>query len=279
MPTDVLVLDDLATALRLMSPLGQSLLAPMAVSITNELRTHGERMGWVMIEHDDFSKWVDTRLKGVRRIILDPLLPVGDNGVRVSATRYFAGQGWKCAAVLPRTRLDGGQFALVDDAIATGDTMIEAVNKIGHRGGRITTLMTCAASTSAIGRLAESVPDAKVETFVEGNHYVIHARDACPFMPNSGRPFTVSPVNVYGAELPVRFPPFAFQGGPWSQLRQGHFLNSLSTASRLFLERFRATIGRDPLIADLSLLGTQIPISCFRPAKNLSARTPLSSLI
>jgi hypothetical protein len=285
--TGYLIIDDIAAALAKASPVGQSILGQPAGVLRDAVCSLAARRGWLVVTHEAYSTWARNLIAKDQGnwVVLDPLFSANGAGGRVRALRFsrifgHGGQGLEGPPI--RLQLDGDstRVAVLDDAIASGRTLRLADQIIRQEGGVTSRLATCAAAPLALQSLRRALPSAVFDTFVPGEWWTAHLRDGCPHLPFSGRPSGLEVDSVVGAgRIELRVLSRHVVGNPW----QGFYLDSSIRAAAAAVARAVASelarmLGRPACIADLGLLGSNVP-GVIGPGGSVTSDTRLDTLL
>jgi hypothetical protein len=280
-----LILDDVAASLNAATPLGRIVLeAPFRV-ISGAVSSLARKRGWTMVAYEDFAGWAQQRMQVhlCPWIVLDPLLgtvaaPGGIHTWRMS--RLFGAAGTGLDGTPPTVPKLGpsNEVAVLDDAAASGSTMIYVLRSVQRAGAARSHVILCASSTGAISRIRAAGGGPSIELYVPGDWRVAHMRDGCPFAPFSGRPLgTLTCANGHVIEL--RVPSRHVAGNAWQAFSIDSGVRSASLAAfGGIAESFSSHLGRQACIGDLPLLGTSVP-AVVMPNVPVDATTPLSALV
>lgn len=202
-----LIIDDIAAALALLTPLGRSIISDPAHEVRTAVRKHVERLRWTLISYETFAEWtVATCTKSaIHWIVLDPLLPL-ERLPRSTPLRLSRGSGaqrfhFQIHDSLAAFR--GVEAGIVDDAASSGATLSRVGAAAAGYGAKIREIVLCATSRAAYDRALREQSTTRWKLFMDVGWVVIHLRDACPFLPFTGRRTQQPPlVLADGAFLP-----------------------------------------------------------------------------
>jgi hypothetical protein len=280
-----LVLDIQAAAEQL-SPLGRELLKDDLEVLARTLQDLASAHGWNVIDHGRFTEWTASRLEKYDEVlVLDKLFvaPSGGDGPRyhrVAAHRRLGAGGQLVLDVsgLPDSLAAGDpavRVAVVDDAAYSGGTLAGVLDRLATCGFAVDRVFVSATTERARQRLEmqSGVPvDAYFPEPVRGD--VIHAHDVYPWLPHSGRRAEPS-----GTQVPARrIAPLLHRDGAWLSdpaLAQAPALRRIAASA---VDVFRDHLGREPVAADVALLGRDVAVP-LPSAADVPDTTPLRQLL
>jgi hypothetical protein len=276
------VIDDVAASGRFLSDLGRAVVGPAVEAVRTAALVAARCRGWHITEHDEFAGWVNNQAPDVdTSIVLDPLLELGERKSRsVRVSRVLQGEHWQIVADFEGLQTIGARVvSLVDDASASGATLAYTVRAVQRLGLHVSTIAVCSASAAARNMVAGVSPQVDWHQFVEEAASTIHLRDACPYLPFSGRPHSGLPVlETSNGPIAVRVPSLVRKTGMWPQLFADFRVLAASLYARSeVVGRLSMTLGRPATVADLPALGRDVPLPAF-PRHQLSAATELASI-
>lgn len=280
------IIDDVRAASRQLTPLGTTVTAGSCEDVRAAILGFAASKGWLVVDHTHFADWTHSLIgaTGSWRL-LDPLLeaPVRSGTVRaMRVSRVLHGADW----VIEPTGLDplvdlvpGLEIGLVDDAASSGSTLIRACGMVEAVGAVVTRVALCTASTPAREALREHRPQLQWHQFVSGAHRTIHLRDACPYLPHSGRPTASQPrIETSMGTIVIRMPSVAIKSGLWTSVFSDYRVLAATLRARSQVTAmFSAAVGREATVADLPLLGANVALPAY-PRHEVAASTTLSSL-
>ncbi|WP_369199233.1 phosphoribosyltransferase [Streptomyces sp. PU-14G] len=281
----ITVIDDIRAAAARLSPLGRRLLGGDIDRFAARLAALAEENGWTLVGHDDFTAWTEAEL-GPRdvAVVLDKLaqhssrmparcVPVGthrhlrpDGGLRLELVGLP--QDFAETAV-------GARVSVVDDAAYTGDTLCAVLKLLAGAGAQVERVLVAVSSSRAEQRLSREMgmrTSAFLGRPVRGD--VIHARDAYPWLPFSGR----AADTLSTAPLSARIAPLLYNGGRWLShpaLMRDRLLRELAVS---VVDRLRSFLGREPVASDVTLFGPSVAVPLPGPVE-VRPDTPLRTVI
>jgi hypothetical protein len=273
------VIDDVQDAIDSLTDLGLSVVAPTARRIRDAVlfscALHGD--GWHIISHSAFVQWAvaQTDQSGFS-IVLDPLFDarlLGDGAAQLNVSRVATATGVRLSVSLPpdvAKSITGLPVHIIDDVAASGMTLRSVAGAINAAGGRAAAVMLCASSYRARDTVMRDIESCLWTPWAKGDCRAIHLRDACPFLPHSGKQIQKD-VNVRDGCWPVEttLPVTVFRGGVWERLRHDRNLNfTLAAARKTIARQFSEALGRPARVSDLPLLGPRVrlPLSLGQSA-------------
>jgi hypothetical protein len=277
--TTPLIIDDVESALTQLSALGRDILAPSSLEIRAGVLAFANAHGWAVESHSRFATWcLDRSEDGHEWLVLDALLDTGRfarPGRRVRLSRVFSHRGWELEYA------DGGlapplsahRVGIIDDAAVSGDTIAAICQELARTETSASRILLCTTSRQAFKHLSRVSPMSTVDVFVSGDHMALHLRDACPFLPFSGRRIRNTPAfQVQGGRIEPRAAPIALPHPFWGQVyREPQIQRLLAAAYRNAVSQLGHRLKRRPCLADLSLFGPNVTMPVRRdqrPALN-----------
>jgi hypothetical protein len=285
--TMAVIIDDLEPSLSLLSETGKAVLAPPCRWIQNVVTAVAREKGWRVVQYDGFCAWArETLASDDQWFVLDPLLVSGGLNLgaarQVRLRRVLQGNEWVVRG-LDTSAFDDActtaSFALLDDVAVSGDTLEYAIEQVHRSGGQVAQIAVCVGSGVARKRIAAIAPHAEWIPFVRGDDIAIHLRDACPFIPYSGRPVSSRhPIITEHGPLEVRLPTVSLRVGPWRDI-YGDFrvLNVVTQARLSIAHSLTESLGRAATVGDLGLLGELVCVPLY-PHQDAESATALSDL-
>lgn len=217
--TRCLVIDDVDQALQCMTSFGRAVAEPAACAVRASMLTFATRRGWTTVTHAAFAAWGIALIEQDDRHwgILDPLFPLPpahSRTERLRATRRVANGVVAHSAAPDTSRLSQVDHVnLLDDAASSGGTLLRAIRRLQGDGIRVPSVVLCAASRVAIEALQRHVVGITPKVFLPGNWTVLHLRDACAYLPHTGRPLGGPPIALAnGKIIERRAPSFTVRG-------------------------------------------------------------------
>ena len=260
-------IDDIGAALNRMPDWGRWVLHASAQTASMAMTMCGTSRRWSLINYEAFAAWAADRVhRDHTWLILDPLLSgLGGDIHRLEVSRRASPKGWQVSVELPDSlcqELDGATVGIVDDVAASGATLLNVAAAVTAAGGTVKEFVVSAASGFSRARIREAYVDCSLERFVDGDSYAIHLRDFCPGLPRAGRLVEgIQPVRVGDIDVPVRLPPVIVRGGLWESVYQDRSVFQLGLQCRQqLIQRFTQALGREPVVADVLLLGPDVHI-------------------
>ena len=263
------------------------MIAPVASSIRTTTLLFAAAHGWPVVNHNRFADWAAPNDgNNTRWLLLDPLCSqarFGTGAVRARLTRVATPQGLRVDGDLPKDAsavVHVSDVVVLDDVVASGTTLCEAVHLVEHAGGRVARFIVCAARPAGRSAALSAAPDAEWFSYTTGGFETVHLRDACPFVPFASRPvWNRRSIPTDNGSVGVSMPVTAFRGGLWGQLaidsRLGH---TIMAGKREIAQRFSTALGRPAIVADVPLLGTNVMLP-LKPSQTADANSKLEELM
>ena len=259
-----LVIDDVEAALATLTELGKTVLTEPSKQVRAAVLAYATRRGWLSVSHGSFMEWALSVLaqSEIPWVVLDPLIPLGSLpvhafGHRVSRVHsngqmHIAHRGADLSG-----RASSASVGILDDVASSGGTLAHVVESVVRSGGRVDRIALCASSR----RAQDIFWAARRDLFVPGDCRAIHLRDGCPHLAFSGRSTGESVlVGADSAKVELRMPTNLVLGNLWQVLAMDSPIAEAQKAARTdVIRNLRAAIGREPVIADLLLLGKNVP--------------------
>jgi len=240
-----------------------------------------ERQRWTVIPHGKFVSWAATAIPrdAGTWLVLDPLLSSQPGDVNVIPVRIYraAQSGSFEIADWKADEIRGRDVAIVDDAAATGRTLLCMAHIASSHGARPSVFAVAAATDFARQSLAAAFPAARWLTFMRDDWSICHMRDGCPFLPFSGRNVGAPRVVANDhASIEVRAP-------MWTAVNSLWFTLAMQRPIRAVIDTMRATVctglaailGRQPTAADVRLLGPGVPLTVGTHVQQVTATCPI----
>jgi hypothetical protein len=280
------LIDDFQAACQHLSPLGLATVGAAGLEVRQVLLSVVAAHGIRVTEHGHFTDWVKS-VKSLAPvwITLDPLLsmpPSAERFIPLRVSRFRHGSDWRVGS--PNEPLvveskDGVNVGLLDDAAATGDTLRAANRELVKLRHSVSHVVVCSSTTQAKAAVLEQTPHAEWHECVSGNYATIHLRDVCAYMPFSGRPIAErSHIATPTGVVTIRVPSIAMKTGLWAHLFRDYRLLAATVQARSQVATaLSRELGRDAIVADLPLLGSNVPLPAF-PRQEVTANTTLISL-
>jgi hypothetical protein len=280
-------MDDVGAASRWLSEMGLWVVAPAAQRVRAAMCDVATGYGWKIQDYDAFARWALERVRASERpwIVVDPLLDTSAmmNAHRVRLSRVLHGKEWKIELVEAAgqySTLPSTSIGMLDDAAATGSTIMHMANVLKEQGATLAAVALCCISRSAHAALNGAHPSIEHSYFLQEGRTAIHLRDACAFLPFSGRPSASHPpISTAAGDIVVRFPSVTQKRGPWQHLFSDYrVLAATAYARSEVTNRFMSALGRKPTVADIPLLGSNIPLPAY-PRQTVNAETQLTEIV
>ncbi|MFD7708865.1 hypothetical protein ACFV6E_08905 [Streptomyces sp. NPDC059785] len=265
------------------------MLAENLEALARTLAGLAARHHFDVVDHSLFTEWATARLTGYTDVVvLDKLFtpPPGEGATRyhaVRAHRRLAAHGQLVLDIEGRLgRLSGlpladpeVRVALVDDAAYTGDTLVGVLNGLARSGITVERVLV-AVATERAQKLLAARTDAVAEVFFPGpvRGDVIHARDVYPWLPHSGRSAKASGTLA----PPRRIAPLLHRDGAWLTHPALAASPALRTLAASAVDRLHGHLGREPLVADVALLGGHVAVP-LRDVGDVPNTLPLRQLL
>jgi hypothetical protein len=265
-------IDDISSALAAMTQMGREALRQPARMVREAVMLYAARSGWKIISHEAFCDWARSQVDpDYLWLVLDPLLPVESLSVpcvRVRATRRPISNDWPIADEIPtavKESMRGREIGILDDAAASGDTLRFLAGIITQQGGSLSDVVLCVSTAQACSAVREIAPGCSWAQMHSAPATPLHMRDGCPLLPYSGRRLGADrSLAVAGAELLMSVPPMYFRGGLWHELAQDRAAwSSIRQAWRLAGEGVSRELERKATVADIPLIGANVPVPLF----------------
>jgi hypothetical protein len=263
------VIDDIGYAVRLLAPVGQVVGTEPAYTVREAVLRFARAKGWVAVEYSEFVRWARRIANdGNSWLVIDRLFPrdgFGDRAVGVGLTRTLTPDGWGVAAddcTIDGDGLVTASTGIIDDAAASGVTLTVAVNLLQSSGADPAKVVLCCASEVARRTVEMLVPGVEWHQFVTGDTRVIHLRDACSWLPYSGRAISARSAFATGAEsLTLRMHMRGVPGGLWPEILSDAQLSSVvAIAHSDFVRRLSTHLDRDSTVGDCSHVGPSVAV-------------------
>lgn len=267
------IIDDLDAAICLLSELGKNILTGPCRNIQCVVRSVAREKGWRFVPYEELRAWACTTIDStVRWLILDPLLARHTADFRTARSvrlrRVLEHGEWTVKGLDISAMQEGDStsgFALFDDVAASGDTLEYAVRQVHSFGGKVEKIAVGVGSTTARRRIAAVVPQVQWAQFFESPDVAVHLRDACPFMPHSGRPVADrSVIETDRGAIEIRLPSVSLRIGPWREIYGDFRVLAAVAQGRISVERgLSEVLGREATVGDLSLLGDSVCLPLY----------------
>lgn len=287
MDTRVAIIDDFDAACERLTPLGRYIIGNACLPVRDAVINYAQEHHVRIVDHSTFKEWAIDITKTGTWYSLDPFLSrdhvprLNVRSIRVS--RVMLDGNWVVDAEGMRINdtVEGSSVSLLDDAAASGNTLLKMATLLLERGAaNIERIALCASMQNAATRIAQQLPGARMDQFVSGSFMCVHMRDACPYLPFSGRPsFAHEPVRVTNGIISPRMPTMTLKGpGPWQP-----FFSDFAVLHAVVQARVRVHqdlskhLNRPARVEDLSSLGSDVVIPAY-PRHVLHADTELASI-
>ena len=278
------IIDDVDAASASLSELGRSVVTPAADVVRSAIRDYAIRSGWNLVEHAKFADWIENRAPAeIPWLTLDPLIDTGrpPRAMPWRVSRVLHGDEWRVTIRegSAKALLKPGPLGLIDDAASSGSTLIHITELVERVGGVIVQVMLCAASAHARAAIEGRLPRITVEQFVPGGRRTIHLRDACPYLPFSGRPSSEHPaIAVPSGHVEILIPSITRKAGLWAAIFGDHRVLAATIQARSEVPvRFGDVLGRQATVSDIPMLGASIALPAY-PRHVVAADTRLVDL-
>lgn len=287
----LMIIDDVEASLATMTPLGRNVVGQAAKTVRQAVVAHANRRGWPVVGYESYVAWACIAMRPEDRtwLVLDPLFPVQDLGIRarrLRLTRQFDSSDTivvrKYAPHTVSIDVSGlsAEIGLMDDAAASGTTLIHVARMAGDSGSVVAQVLLCAGSREAQDRFRKENRSASWSQFVGGDWQVIHLRDGCANLAYSARPIDHKPiVGVDGVAVELRVASYGVFGNHWQVLYMDRGVREAVTAGRLEVVRaLSAALGRQACVRDLSLLGQFVP-ALVSPGERVTGDVALERML
>ncbi len=256
------VIDDIDAALKRMSPLGRDVVGPAALTVRSELLAFAQRRGWCVVSYDEYARWGRGLVadSGIEWLVLDPLLPLDFPRLHpLRVTRRANGISID-AGTLPGVVTRGTTVGLLDDASSSGTTIYTVSTMVEKAGARVSRVAVCASSSLGRGRVMRSYRNVVWSDLVRGDWPTLHLRDGCPYLPFSGRRSPEMSSISSPSAIELRTPATMLPGSVWHSLTVVRAVcDTMRGARHDILMSLETRLGRQPIIDDLTLLGSEVP--------------------
>ena len=288
MDTRVAIIDDFEAACNRLTPLGRYIIGNACLPVREAVLSYARRTSVRIFSHCGFQAWATELLQDRNWYSLDPFLAAAHHAGKfrsIRTSRVLMSGAWVVDTSTISIGDDGverGPISLIDDAAVSGNTLLEVIALLLDRGATsVERIALCAATKQAAMRIASELPTVKLENFNPGSYLSVHMRDACPYMPFSGRPSPAhEPVRTVVGTMGVRMPTMSLKGpGPWQPIFSDFtVLHSVIQARVRVNEDLSRHLGRPATVEDLTSLGADVVIPAYprhvlRPDTELSAIT------
>jgi hypothetical protein len=263
------VIDDTAAAVGMLTEAGRHILEPAVSHVRNSILLFAATRRWPIITHSDYVEWVAGQLDpDYVWLVLDPLMPLPKAPVQaypLRMSRKLEGRSWVFDVALPadvQCAVSQSEVGVLDDAVSSGATVLELNRLLQAVGAGVVDVISAIASGEGIKRLRATLPEVSIARFATEFGEGIHLRDACPFLPFSGRRVLGRTVDLSnGTALDCAYPAAQFRGAVWPILRQDPAVrHAMWSSYSTVLDRARAALGRPATVADIPLLGADISL-------------------
>ena len=168
---------------------------------------------------------------------------------------------------------------MLEDAVASGATLKQVCALLAVRQVVVKRIVVCASTSPARRAIAESIPGVEWLQFMPHGSAAIHLRDACPYLPFSGRPSAAhTPVSTANGPVAIRIPSVTIDRAMWGEAFSDYRVLAATIHARSEISvRFSAALGREAIVSDLPMLGRDIALPAY-PGHELTASTPLASI-
>lgn len=278
-------IDDVEAACAHLSPLGRRVVQDGALAVRSAIISVVRERGWRVVNYGTFRAWCRDKENDFKTwVALDPMFAGTENPhiVPLRLSRVLHGDVWRIEEQegFAHGLTIGKGVVLVDDVAASGMTIRHAVVMLRERSIAVEEIVLCAATSVARKHLASECPGIKLTCcFEDEGLAAIHLRDACPYLPFSGRPSKQHPdVETSNGRVPIRIPSTTIRQGLWPHVFGDYralvaTVNARSRVAALLSHE----LGRDATVGDLRLLGRDIPLPAY-PRHKVAEATLLSSL-
>lgn len=260
-------IDDIGPALRRLNDWGQWVVYASAQTSRLAMTTCSASRRWVVIDHSTAADWARTCLSSEHVwLVLDPLFDIsGPNTMRLDVSRVASRDGWSLAVELPeavRQAVDGATVGLLDDAAASGETLMHVAAQVQAAGGTVREFIVMTSSAAARAKIESAYGGGCMGSFIDADAHAIHLRDGCPGLPRAGRRVAgVPPVRIGSKLLEVRVPPAIVRGGLWDRAFSDRSVHQLlMEARKQLLSRFAQALGRPAIVSDIAQLGPDVHV-------------------
>lgn len=281
------VIDDTSPALSALSELGRDILGEPVRKIRDAVTTAATEQAWGIVLHRDFANWAAAYMDGVDVwLSLDPLITSERGGLkmaRMRITRVLAGTELVLEHNLGselHSIVHDRTVGLLDDSTFSGSTFKHVAALVARAGGVVAEYLVCTSTSMGRGVSECAAPEAGWRQFIAGDHPALHLRDACPFLPFSGRRIRGRDVVMTPAgPVGLSYPPTAFPGSPWNVLAHDNAIAmAIRAARKVIAERLSAELQRPALVEDVLLLGEVVSLPVL-PGQAVKSVTPLCELL
>lgn len=282
-----LIIDDVEPCLARMTHFGRCVAEEPTDKIRSAVLYHAERRGWTVVSHRAFAAWVHAIVSQDVRpwVVLDPItdaVALGGRAVPLRLSRYSGNNdgvvqrthfGWPCGD-------PSRGVGVIDDASASGRTLLTAWRVIRAAGGQITRVLVCGSARVGRESFWRTAGRTPWDDYVTGDWMIMHLRDGCPHLPSSGRLTDQPPVNGPNGPVQIRLPGTALAGSLWNVLNMNTAVRqAIMDARREIAERLSSALGRPARINDLLLLGPDIPALVDSPRNTPVGDIELTGLL
>lgn len=279
---EYLIVDDIAAALARLSAQGRTIVGPAVELVRDAVIAQARRSGWTIVKHEGFVEWARRILDydSARWVVLDALFPIHatDHHIyRMRLSRWVDSASHIVERRLQASSLpaEPGSVGLLDDAAQSGRTIVQTARMLSERKQVTRRAVVLASSSLGRARAAASLPGIRWDEYVPGNWHIIHLRDACPYLPFSGRPRGVAKVGTKERDLELRSMLAAEPGHLWQIICMTPTIGqAVSWAADEIVRRLSVELGREALVEDLLLLGDEVTVTCTAGV-SLGANSPL----
>ena len=292
MPRDreCVVIDDVGAALSTMTPLGRTLVADTCQRIRDAVRAFAVSRNWSVVAYDSYVNWASEIMmrKAGPWLILDPLFMArADMQPRLwqtlRITRTDRGPREESPEPLDRLAQTTGSdpIGVLDDAAGSGSTLRYVVRRVQEAGTSVGHVLLCASTRAARDTVRQSLDGTMIwdEFLPRSDWRIIHLRDACPYLPYTGRRTgQTSLAGTDGVPVEIRYPSTHVSGSLWQVLQMSSPVRAAMTEQyRSVTAGLSAAIGRDATVFDLPMLGRGVP-ALVAPAQEVSGVTCLRAM-
>jgi hypothetical protein len=278
------LIDDIEEAMGFLSEIGRAVIGPIARHIRDTVVTVGRARGWNVVRHSEFAEWAQIKLDSGVWIVLDPIMaarPLPQATCPLTLGRELDNGR---ATILDvdtggLSSLSETPIGLLDDAAATGATIERAVSLARARGCETTRIRVCVSTHLARARMLRAAPDSQIDSFVGGDQVAVHLRDACPYLPLSGRRVRNRPaVPTTHGPVELRLPSAAINAGPWQDLYSDFRVTHAAIQARHYIAtQLSMVLSRDATVEDVAILGKGIGLPAY-PHQPVEGQTLLSAI-
>lgn len=282
-----LVIDDVAAALNSLTEFGREIVAAGASLVRDRVFEFLDRRRWTALPYAQYATWARDQMmaRDLCWYVLDPILPLADlpsQPRRAKVLRSGDGRGFRLDDGFALARHDERSQAIgvVDDAAATGGTLLTLASGLTDDGSRIAAFALGVSTTNARARVTRVHSGTRYSVFQHGEWNVCHLRDGIPHLPFVGRR-TAHPNLRVGdrSVIEVRRSMVHATNNLWQVLLIDPGIREAVRRARAMAEEgLTRHLGRPPVVADITLLGPEVPI-VFEGETPPGADTRLADLI